>query len=204
MACQLGGSHYVYFIYLIIRNSCHTLITWMASHQCGSSHVPFSYLNLRSSCCISHFFLKAPDLRSSGYTFYNWLAFHLSGFPHVFSIDLTNKSLASLGALVWPLSLQAYWFLDALDTICALELLLLPVWSISCVFKWPDRENLFPYFVNLNGFSFVWVLICVFKLPDSENLLSGFAYINGFSSVWIPSYVFNWPDQLKSCHTWCT
>ena len=174
----------MFSIDLTKRKSCHTWCTWMASH-----------LWLQAT-----WFLDALVTLSTIDWRFIWvdsLMFFQLTWP-------TEVLLCTLDALVWQLmSLQAYWFLEALDTICALELLLLPVWIIStCLFKWPDRESV----GSLCEFEwlFTCVFICVLKLPDSEKLLPGFAYINGFSSMWVPSCVINWPDQLKSCHTWCT
>ena len=126
---------------LILRSSCPTLCTWMASPPCESSHVPSSGLLLRSYCHTLSIFkgfkpvlvlscsFKGLDLENTCHTLCTWMASHLCGLICL-QVTCISTLWASkrLQSCVSPLMLlPGTWSWKTLVTLCALE------WLLSCV-----------------------------------------------------------------------
>ena len=116
--------------------------------------------------------------------------FHLCGFPHVFSIDLTKRKSCHtwwtwMAAHLW---FQATWFWVALATLSIFWLL---IWvdPLMCFqLTWLTNRSLATHGVLKGLLTRVGPLMC-FHLTYQEKVLSHCVHLEGFSPMWVLWYL---------------
>ena len=82
------------------------------------------------------------------------------------------------------------WFCKVLDSLKFLlhsEHLygLSPVWTLMCLFRFPDWLNTLSHLWHLYGLSPLWILLCWMRPSDLVNRLLQTVHSNGFSPEWL-------------------
>ena len=208
---------------LMLRSSCHTLCTWMASFMCEFSHVPssghiyFGHLKSFSPVWVLSCFSKLHAWENVYLQLKHALekCFFCVG-PHTLNIWkaslLCGSSNVSLSYLL--VRMFSYtWRIRMASVLCGSPHASLSglIWKPLVTLQTFKRLVWVPHASsrNLDHVAFCaleWLLSCVGSLirhtPSRHIIVSHFVHLNGFSPVW--SHVSPSNLMFRRCHSLCT